>query len=68
MVIAELSPKRYWWGPVSQEVAEKRLYLTPHGHHHNDSCITKGSDESHFKVWLIVRGKVTKTVPINHNF
>ena len=27
-----------------------------------------GSNESHFKVSLIVRGKVTKTVSSDHNF
>ena len=36
--------------------------------HKNDTCIKLGSDESHFNVSLIVRGKVTKTVSINHNF
>ena len=31
-----------------------------HCHHQNDSCITMGSDESHFNVSLIVRDKVTR--------
>ena len=35
------------------------LYLSPHCHHHNDSCIKMGSDESHFNVSLTVRDKVT---------
>ena len=26
------------------------IYLSLHCHHHNDSCIKMGSDESHFKV------------------
>ena len=38
-------------------------------HHQNDSCIKVGSDESHFKVSLIVRDKVTiKTVSTDHKF
>ena len=31
------------------------LYLSLHCHHQNGSCIKVGSDESHFKVSLIVR-------------
>ena len=31
-----------------------------HCHHQNDSCITMGSDESHFNVSLIVKDKVTR--------
>ena len=50
-----LSLKRYW-------------ALAGH-HDQNDPCITiMGNGESHFNVSLIVRGKVTKTVSINHNF
>ena len=45
-----------------------RLYLTLHCHHQNDSCIKTGSEDSRFKVSLIVRSKVTKTVSINHKF
>ena len=26
------------------------IYLSLHCHHHNDSCIKMGSDESHFNV------------------
>ena len=40
---------------------------TIHGHHQNDSCIKMGSDESLFKVSLIVRDKVT-ILPADHNF
>ena len=36
-------------------------------HPRNDSHIKIGSDLSRFNVSLIVRGKVTKTVSINHN-
>ena len=42
-----------------------RLYLTLHCHRQND--IKMAIDKSHFNASLIVRGKVTKTVPINHN-
>ena len=46
-----------------------RLYITQHCHHQNHPCIIKmGSEESHFNVAAIVRGKVTKTASINHNF
>ena len=44
------------------------IYLSLHCHHQNDSCIKMGSEESHFKVSLIVRDKVTRQVPTNHNF
>ena len=30
-----------------------------HCHHQNDVCVKMGSDENHFMVSLIVRGKVT---------
>ena len=43
------------------------IYLLLHCHHQNDSCIKMGSDESHFNVSLIVRGKSHKTVSRNHN-
>ena len=36
------------------------MYLSLHCHHQNDSCIKMGSDESRFKVSLIVRDKVTR--------
>ena len=45
-----------------------RLYITLHCHHHNDSYIQMGSDESHFNVLLTVRDKVTNTVTTNHDF
>ena len=37
----------------------KKIYLSLHCHHQNDSCIKRGSDESHFNVSLIVMDKVT---------
>ena len=69
MFNAELSPKRYWWGPRSQKVGEEgsRIYLTLHCHHQTDSCIKIGSEESRFNASLIVMGKVTKTGSIGHN-
>ena len=39
------------------------MYLLLHCHHQNDSCITMGSDESHFNVSLIVRDKVITQCP-----
>ena len=39
------------------------IYLSLHCHHQNDSCIKLGSDENHFNVSLIVRGKVTRQCP-----
>ena len=43
------------------------IYLSLHCHHQNDFCIKMGSDESHFNVSLIVRGKGHKTVSTNQN-
>ena len=57
----------YWGrgegGKGGMEVGEKGDYIpiAIHCHHQNDFCIKVGSDESHFKVSLIVRDKVTKT-------
>ena len=39
------------------------MYLLLHCHPQNDSCIKMGGDESHFKVSLIVRDKVTRLCP-----
>ena len=39
------------------------IYLSLHCHHQSDSCIKVGSDESHFKVSLIVKDKVTRQCP-----
>ena len=44
------------------------IYLSLHCHHQNDSCITTASDESHFKVSLIVRDKVTRECPQTTTF
>ena len=43
------------------------MSVTLRCHHQNDSCVNMGGDESHCNVVLLVRGKVTKTVSINHN-
>ena len=46
------------------EVGEREIiYLSLHCRHLNVSCIKIGSDESHFNVSLIVRGKVTRQCP-----
>ena len=42
--------------------------LSLHCHHPNDSCITVGSDESHFNVSLIARDKVTRQYPQTTTF
>ena len=44
------------------------FYLSLHCHHQNDSCIEMGSDESHFNVSLILRGKVTRQCPQTTSF
>ena len=44
------------------------IYLSLHCHHHNVFCIKMGSDESHFKVSLIVRDKVTRPCPQTTTF
>ena len=64
MFNAELSPRKYWLGPRSQEVGEEagRLYLSLPCHHQNHSCIKIGSDESHLNVSFTVKDKVTKAV------
>ena len=73
---AELSPKRYWRRPRSQEVrwvwgggrGGGELYLTLHCHHQNDSCIKMARGECHFIVCFIrCEGQSHKTVSINHN-
>ena len=52
------------------EVGTKReiIYLSLHCHHQNDSCVKVGSDESHFNVSFIVRGKVTRQCPQTRTF
>ena len=40
---AELSPTRYWRGPISQDVGEERDYAWHNCHHQNDFCIKMGS-------------------------
>ena len=44
------------------------IYLSLHCHHQNDSCIKRGSDESHLNVSLIVRDKVARQCPQNTTF
>ena len=48
------------WDRDPKSGRSRRLYLTLHCHHQNDSCVRMGSGESHFKVLLIMRDKVTQ--------
>jgi len=48
-----------WWSGADS--VQKAIYIILlHCQHQNDSGIKMGSDESHFKVSLIVRDKVTR--------
>ena len=50
------------------ELGEREIiYLSPHCHHQNDSCIEVGSDESHFNVSVGSDGQSHKTVSSNHD-
>ena len=60
--------KVYWggggggaWRWVEREIR----YLSLHCHHQNDSCIKRGSDESHFNVSVGSDGQSHKTVSTN---
>ena len=44
------------------------IYLSPHCHRQNDSCIKMDSDESHFNISLIVRNKGTRRCPQTTTF
>jgi len=44
------------------------IYLSLHCHHQNDCCIKVGSDESHFKVSLIVKDKASRQCPHTTSF
>ena len=48
------------------EVGEREIYLSLHCHHHNDSCIKMGSDESHFNVSVGSDGQSHKTMSADH--
>ena len=37
-------------GREERKMGMEVIYLSLHCHHQNDSCIKKGSDESHFNV------------------
>ena len=43
------------------------IYLSLHCHYQNDSCITIGSDESHFNVSVGSDGQSHRTVSTNHH-
>ena len=53
---------------VGEEEDYIYIYLSPHCHHQNDSCIKMGSDESHSNVSLIVRDMVTRQCPQTTTF
>lgn len=62
-------PKRYQWGPRSQEVRERGrtvpgVTLSPS----ERFCIKKGSDSSRFSISLTAEGQSQKTVSTNHIF
>ena len=63
---AELSPKRYWRGPRSQEVGEEGDYIP------NATLSPPGCDESCFNVSLTVKKKITRQCHTvyykHHNF
>ena len=44
------------------------IHLSLQCHHHNDSCIKMGSDQSRFNVSLTVRDKVTRRRPKTTTF
>ena len=48
-----------WRGRGEMEI----IYISLHCHHQNDFCIKMGSDESHFNVSVIMRGKATRLCP-----
>ena len=52
---------------VGEDGGREIIYLSPHCHHQNDSCIKMGSDESHFNVSVGGDGQSHKTVSTNHN-
>ena len=57
----EVSPKRYWRGPKSQEVGKREnMPHAVHCRHQNHTCIKTGSDERHCKASLTVRDRVTR--------
>ena len=51
-------------GGVEREI----IHLSLHCHHHNDSRIQMGSDESHFNVSLIVRDTFKRQCPQTTTF
>ena len=58
-----LGTERRGYGGEGRERFYIYIYISLHCHHQNDSCITMGSDESHFNVSLTVRDKVTRQCP-----
>ena len=56
------------YGGEGEEGEGEYIYLSLHCHHQNDSCIKRGSDESHLNVSLIVRDKVARQCPQTTTF
>ena len=57
------NPIRRWGGGGGRGAGGGgELKLTLHCHYLDDACIKMGTDESHFNVSFIVRGKVTRYV------
>ena len=64
MFNVELSPEKCCVGLRSHELGVGKAHIMLHCHHQNDFCIIKiCSDESHFNVSIIVRGKATRQCP-----
>ena len=54
---------------MEREGGEREIiYLSIHCHHQNDSCITMGSDESHFNASFTVRDRFTRQCPQTTTF
>ena len=71
MVLNVHRNNKAYWGRGEEgcmEVGgEGVINLSLHCHHHNDSCIKMGSDESHFNVSVGSDGQSHRTVSTNHN-
>ena len=59
-----------WAKPVHLWRLEKReiIYLSLYYHHHNDSCIKMGSNESRFNVSFIMGDTVSRQCPQTTTF
>ena len=60
--------KAYWGrGEGGRGMGGGEYVLSLNSHHHNDSCIKMGSDESRFNVSVGSDGQSHKTVSTHHN-